>query len=101
MNDRLENLWSLVREIPFGRCASYGDIGRALDHPISGLLVGRWMRSSIDGVPWWRVVLKSGAIATDKLDPELGMRQRRLLEAEGVPFVADRVDMRAVGWSPD
>jgi alkylated DNA nucleotide flippase Atl1 len=43
-------------------------------------------------VPWQRVVRADGSLAK-------GMRQRRLLEAEGVPFRGARVDMRAA-WVP-
>ena len=38
-------------------------------------------------VPWHRVVRADGSLAK-------GDRQRRLLEAEGVPFSGARVDMR-------
>ena len=41
-------------------------------------------------VPWQRVVRADGSLAK-------GERQRRLLEAEGVPFRGERVDMR-VAW---
>jgi methylated-DNA-protein-cysteine methyltransferase related protein len=43
-------------------------------------------------VPWQRVVRADGSLAK-------GERQRRLLEAEGVPFRGGRVDM-AVAWCP-
>jgi len=39
------------------------------------------------GVPWHRIVRADGSLAK-------GERQRRLLDAEGVPFRGDRVDMR-------
>ena len=39
-------------------------------------------------LPWWRIVRADGSLAK-------GSRQRDLLEAEGVPFRGDRVDMRA------
>ena len=39
-------------------------------------------------VPWQRIVRSDGSLAR-------GERQRKLLEAEGVPFRGDRVDMRA------
>jgi methylated-DNA-protein-cysteine methyltransferase-like protein len=41
-----------------------------------------------DSVPWHRVVRADGSLAK-------GERQRKLLEAEGVPFNGARVDMRA------
>jgi methylated-DNA-protein-cysteine methyltransferase related protein len=40
-------------------------------------------------VPWHRVVRADGSLAK-------GARQRRRLEAEGVPFRGDRVDMGLV-----
>jgi alkylated DNA nucleotide flippase Atl1 len=42
-------------------------------------------------VPWQRIVRADGSLAK-------GERQRRLLEAEGVPFRGARVDMR-VAWA--
>ena len=38
-------------------------------------------------VPWQRIVRADGSLAK-------GARQRALLEAEGVPFRGERVDMR-------
>jgi alkylated DNA nucleotide flippase Atl1 len=88
---RLENLAKLVRSIPEGCVASYGAVGRALDNPASGLLVGRWM-AQVDGeVPWWRVIKADGSLATAKRDPRLADEQTALLQGEGVPFVEGRV----------
>jgi methylated-DNA-protein-cysteine methyltransferase related protein len=42
------------------------------------------------GLPWHRVVRADGSLAK-------GAEQRRLLDAEGVPFRGDRVDMQ-VAW---
>ena len=42
-----------------------------------------------DSVPWWRIVRADGSLAK-------GARQRVRLEAEGVPFRGERVDLRAV-----
>jgi alkylated DNA nucleotide flippase Atl1 len=39
-------------------------------------------------VPWHRIVRADGSLAK-------GRRQRALLEAEGVPFRGEKVDMRA------
>jgi alkylated DNA nucleotide flippase Atl1 len=41
-------------------------------------------------IPWHRVVRADGSLAK-------GATQRRLLEAEGVPFRGERVDMR-LAW---
>ena len=46
-----------------------------------------WTHTDED-VPWHRIVRADGSLAK-------GERQRKLLEAEGIPFRGDRVDMRA------
>lgn len=89
---QLSALWRAVRAIPKGRVASYGSLGRALPNPCSGFLVGRWMASCPDGVPWWRVVNAKGYLPIGKRSPALAIEQRRLLEEEGVEFVDDRID---------
>lgn len=99
---RLDELALLVHQIPRGRCAAYGDVGRALRNPVSGYLAGKWMAMLGDRhgeVPWWRVVKKDGAIAIFDRSPEYGILQRRRLEQEGTPFVGDRVDMAKAGWN--
>jgi methylated-DNA-protein-cysteine methyltransferase-like protein len=94
----LADLWSLVRAIPFGRCVSYGDLGRMLRHPSSGYQVGRWMALSPNDLPWWRVVSKDGRLPVHKRDPRMAEQQRALLEQEGVEFVEGRIPMGRFGW---
>jgi methylated-DNA-protein-cysteine methyltransferase-like protein len=78
----MDDLWILVKKIPRGRVASYGALGRALDRPVSGFLVGRAMARCQDDVPWWRVVAKDGRLPVDKRDPELAQLQIRHLRQE-------------------
>lgn len=93
-------LFEVVKKIPKGRCAGYGALGRYLENPVSGFIVGKWMAAAPDGVPWWRVVAKDGSLVIARRDPEMGIRQRKLLQKEKVTFVDDRVDMEAVRWDP-
>ena len=93
----LDELWDLVRSIPRGRVSSYGTVGAALKNPASGYLVGRWMAQCPEGVPWWRVVAKTGALPIEKLDPYLELDQRRVLEIEVGLFAAHRIDYSAQG----
>jgi alkylated DNA nucleotide flippase Atl1 len=74
-----------VREIPPGFVRTYGDLS-----PGAPRFAGAVLASCHDpDVPWHRVVRADGSLAK-------GVRQRRRLEAEGVPFRGDRVDMRVV-----
>ncbi len=72
-----------MRAIPVGFVRTYGDIS-----PGAPRLAGSVLHANDDpSIPWQRVVRADGSLAK-------GERQRRLLEAEGVPFRGSRVDMR-------
>jgi len=85
----LSELWDIVRSIPRGRVMSYGEVGLRLAHPASGFMVGRWMAQCPEGVPWWRVVAKTGALPIGKRHHQLMSEQEERLRAEGVAFVID------------
>ena len=72
-----------VRAIPPGFVRTYGDVS-----PGAPRFAGAVLHACADPtVPWHRVVRVDGSLAK-------GLRQRRLLEAEDVPFAGDRVAMR-------
>ena len=74
-----------VREIPPGFVRTYADVS-----PGAPRFAGAVLADCHDpSVPWQRVVRADGSLAK-------GARQRERLEAEGVPFRGDRVDMAAV-----
>lgn len=77
-----------VRSIPPGRVTTYGDLCPGAPRHAGAVLA----QCNDPAVPWQRVVRADGSLAR-------GARQRRLLEAESVPFRGARVDMRAA-WAP-
>ncbi len=89
-----EQIYALTRRIPMGQVATYGQIARAALLPRGARTVGFAMAACRDpSVPCHRVVDRLGRTkpAFDVLDRDV---QRRLLEAEGVVFLADgRVDL--------
>jgi methylated-DNA-protein-cysteine methyltransferase-like protein len=85
-DDRREAVLARIREIPEGFVRAYGDVSPGAPR-FAGMVLHHWHPPD---VPWWRVVRADGSIATRP--PE---RQRALLEAEGVPFRGEKVDMRA------
>ena len=73
-----------VRSVPEGFVRSYGDVS-----PGAPRYAGTVLHADQDPeLPWWRIVRADGSLAK-------GARQRALLEAEGVPFRGEKVDMRA------
>ena len=73
---------SRVRAVPEGFVRTYGDVS-----PGAPRFAGTVLFGTDEDVPWWRIVRADGSLAK-------GERQRRLLEAEGVPFRGEKVDMR-------
>ena len=82
-----EELLDLVRAIPRGRVTNYGALGRALMRPVSGVIVGRWLQTTPDDVPWWRVVGRDGRLPIWKRDPGLESLQAARLREEGVAIL--------------
>jgi len=93
-----ERVYQVVRLIPPGKVATYGQIARMLEAPHAARTVGWAMASSTDDdVPWQRVVNAQGRISGARR-VELGL-QRELLEAEGVVFDEDgRIDLDVYQW---
>ena len=91
----------VVRQIPAGKVATYGQIARLAGMPRCARLVGYAMAACSDPtVPCHRVVDRFGGTkaAFDTLAPGT---QRALLEAEGVPFRLDgTVDLARCQWKP-
>ena len=83
-----------VRAIPTGRVSNYGALGAALSRPVSGVIVGRWLQSIPEGVPWWRVVGRDGRLPIWKRDPSLESLQAARLREEGVEIEDGVVPVR-------
>jgi alkylated DNA nucleotide flippase Atl1 len=84
---RARRVLQVARSVPEGFVTTYGDLC-----PEAPRFAGMVMAACDEpGLPWHRIVRADGSLAK-------GERQRRLLEAEGVPFRGERVDMR-VAWA--
>lgn len=82
---RRQRVLQRIRDTPPGFVRTYGDVS-----PGAPRFAGSVLASCHDSeVPWHRIVRADGSLAK-------GEHQRALLEAEGVPFIGRRVDMRRV-----
>ena len=101
-------VWEIVRQIPRGRVASYGQIAKMLPLPagvdgdtyleFGALWVSGAVASCPDDVPWQRVVNSKGEVS-EKNGAD-AKRHKLLLEDEGVIFgVRGRIDMGKYGWN--
>lgn len=99
-----EEVWQLVRQVPPGRVATYGQIAQMIPLPagvdpqeykaFGPRWVGEAMAACPDDVPWQRVINSQGKIS----ERPGAQRQRQLLEEEGILFVKDKVDLNVHQW---
>jgi methylated-DNA-protein-cysteine methyltransferase related protein len=100
MSSTYENIYAMVREIPPGRVATYGQIARLARLPGYARQVGYALHALEDNheVPWQRVINARGEIST-RSEPFCEDRQRLLLEREGVVFDAKgRISLALFQW---
>lgn len=95
-----ETVYGVVRQIPLGRVASYGQVARLAGRPRNARFVGYALHANPEPgiIPCHRVVFKDGSLA-----PGFAFggedEQRRMLAEEGIEFMDDgRVDMERFCW---
>jgi len=103
-------VWEIVEAIPNGMVATYGQIAAMVPRPrgvrarhyraARARWVGQAMAASPDGLPWHRVINSQGKISLRSANDH-HLKQRKLLEAEGVVFDRlGRVDLDRFKWNP-
>lgn len=99
-----ETVWHVVRQVPHGRVVTYGQIAQLLPPPAGvepdayNVFGPRWVGDAMaacpQDVPWQRVINAQGRIS----QRAGALKQRHLLEAEGIVFVKDKVDLKVYQW---
>ena len=104
MGDFSNRVFAVVRNVPRGKVATYGQVARLIGAPRSARYVGYALRANPEPgadpecIPCHRVVFKDGSLCKSFAfgGPD---EQRRMLEAEGVTFSDDgRIDLDACAW---
>jgi methylated-DNA-protein-cysteine methyltransferase-like protein len=90
-----QKVYEIVKNIPHGKVASYGQIAKMLDNPRGARKVGWAMSNCPEGLPWWRVVMTDGSV-TGGSHAELRLT---ILMEEKIPFLPNgKVDMKKCMW---
>ena len=92
---------AVVRRIPRGRVATYGQVAALAGFAHAPRLTGYALHALPEGtpLPWHRVVGAGGRLSLARLSPAGAETQRLRLEAEGVGFDArGRVRLDAHAW---
>jgi methylated-DNA-protein-cysteine methyltransferase related protein len=104
MANAYDRIYDVVRQIPYGKVATYGQIAQLAGYGRGARLVGYALfRVELDqDVPWQRVVNAKGEISESPFRQGGDYLQRALLEAEGVEFSkTDRINLRQYQWQPE
>ena len=81
----------IIRSIPKGKVATYGQVAAAAGYPLYHRAVARLLRTDpANSLPWQRVLGAGGEI---KLRLDQALEQRFRLELEGVTFFGKRVNL--------
>ncbi len=95
-------IYRVVRRIPRGRVATYGQVAHLAGLPGHARQVGYAMYAlDDDSVPWQRVINAQGRVSA-RAEPGWEGFQRHLLEEEGVEFNDNGVaDLKRYRWESD
>ena len=98
-------VWGIIKRIPRGRVATYGQLAALLGMPRHARQVGYALSAMPENmkIPWHRVVNAEGRISLRLKHWETGSDdlQRILLQAEGVTFDdSGRIDLKKFRWHP-
>ena len=100
MSDKtaFEMIYDIIRQIPEGKVATYGQIAALAGNRRWARVVG-YALHAIHGstIPWHRVVKKNGEVFGGAQSSG-GRYQTELLQREGVGFVDGYVDMEHYQW---
>ncbi len=100
-----ERFYDVVRQIPPGRVATYGQVAALAGQPRHARQVGYALFAlrgdQGEDVPWHRVINAKGEISQRRDTGPEGL-QRAMLEAEDIVFdLAGRIDLRRYRWDSD
>jgi methylated-DNA-protein-cysteine methyltransferase-like protein len=94
-------IYAVVRRIPRGRVATYGQVAGIAGLPGHARQVGYALHAMATerAVPWHRVINARGEVSV-RSEPGSDHLQRSLLEREGVAFQGGRVSLARYQWRP-
>ncbi len=99
-----DQIYAVVRQIPEGQVATYGQVAELAGLGGKARLVGYAlyrvdMRSS--DIPWHRVINAKGKISHSPLRRGTDYQQRSLLEQEGIEFTSEgKINLHTYLWRP-
>ncbi len=99
MENTFEKIYHVVKQIPYGRVATYGQVAALAGNKRWARVVGYALHGNPDPdtIPCYRVVNRYGEVS-EAFAFGGGNRQIDLLKAEGVEFTDGRVQLASYQW---
>ena len=94
-----EKIYEVVKQIPKGKVATYGQIAAYAGNPHWSQVVGYALHSNPepDNIPCFRVVNRFGELSSAFAFGGMNVQQQ-LLEAEGIEVSEGKVDLSVYQW---
>lgn len=95
-----EKVYEITKKIPVGKVATYGQVARLAGNPKASRAVGQFMKTNpyAPAVPCHRVVGFGGKLTGYSSGKGVATK-KKMLWAEGVLFIGDRVNLLGSQWS--
>lgn len=89
----------VVGSIPKGRVSTYGQIAALAGYPGYARQVGATLKNlpKDTELPWFRVLNAQGRISFPE-NSKSYLKQKAMLQGEGVEFRGDRISLKEYGW---
>lgn len=99
VSKRYEMIYEVVKRIPKGRVATYGQVAELAGYAGEARQVGYALSAlgEESGVPWQRVINAKGEISA-RWDPSCESEQVQLLRAEGVVVEEGKISLEKYRW---
>lgn len=94
-------IYEIVNQVPYGMVTTYGAIALKIGSNRSARLVGYALNADKGNInaPYHRIVNRNGEL-TGSRNFVGDNAMRKLLEAEGIRFIDNKVDMSKHFWKP-
>jgi len=101
--ETFNKIYSIVKSIPLGKVATYGQIAALVGPGLPARIVGFALHGlpGDNNIPWHRVINSKGKISYSISRDDHDSLQRKLLEDEGICFCSSgRIDLQKYLWQP-
>lgn len=97
-----DRIYAVVRQIPSGKVATYGQVAELAGLMGKPRVVGYalYKVAPEDEIPWQRVINAKGEISTSAFRDGSDDLQRVILEDEGIEFEGNKINLSKYRWRP-